>query len=128
MTENDLSNNKDILKSWICERIDRFPGAWTQEMTDWATNVIHHPCKPLKSAVNHHYDEPPIPIITGFVAALAMNPQRISANNMELQLKTVAALVATVIEAEAPCPYPPGTEPAPLTLDQFVGFMRQNSA
>jgi hypothetical protein len=71
-----------VLSTWIQERVEHVAkrNRWSDELTEWAKCTWNHArVKAIKrgeSPWSNHLNEPPIPVVIGFVAEAAANHRR----------------------------------------------------
>lgn len=67
-----------VLSTWIQERVEHVANTrWSVELTEWAKCVWNHAHVNggirKEGTLANHYNEPPIPVVIGFIAEAAAN-------------------------------------------------------
>ena len=67
-----------VLSTWIQERVEHVAKTrWSDELTEWAKCAWYHahphPIMSKAGPVSNHLNEPPIPVVIGFIAEAASN-------------------------------------------------------
>lgn len=106
-----------VLSTWIKERVEHVAQTrWSPELTEWAICAWNHAHanggKRKEGPLTNHYNEPPIPVVIGFIAEAAANHKQGASPNNVLDREKLALsgdVIAKALHGN-PQPYMNNTE------------------